>query len=108
MSGTITVYDPYLYSGKFDTASRRAAGVVVSGNSAYVTETAFKQYANYRNFWIFSNDEGEGNNNTGDGGEIIDNTPPTVTVTVQGTTTNSITVNVTARDNETGMVSQPQ
>lgn len=64
MSGTITVYDPYLYSGKFDTASRRAAGVVVSGNSAYVTETAFKQYANYRNFWIFSNDEGEGNNNT--------------------------------------------
>ncbi len=55
-----------------------------------------------------NNTSGEGNNNTGDGGEIIDNTPPTVTVTVQGTTTNSITVNVTARDNETGMVSQPQ
>ena len=62
--GTITVYDPYLYNGKFDTASRRGAGVVVSGNSAYVTETAFRQYANYRNFWVFSNDEGEGNNNT--------------------------------------------
>ena len=61
---TITVYDPYLYNGKFDTASRRGAGVIVSGNSAYVTETAFRQYANYRNFWIFSNDEGEGNNNT--------------------------------------------
>lgn len=61
---TITVYDPYLYSGKFDTASRRGAGVVVSGNSAYVTENAFRQYANYRNFWIFSNDEGEGNSNT--------------------------------------------
>ena len=55
-----------------------------------------------------NNTSGEGNNNTGDGGEIIDNTPPTVTVTVQGTTTNSITVNVTARDNETGMVSEPQ
>lgn len=64
MSGTITVYDPYLYSGKFNTASRRGAGVVVSGNSAYVSETAFRQYANYRNFWIFSNDEGEGNSNT--------------------------------------------
>ena len=60
---TITVYDPYLYNGKFDTASRRGAGVIVSGNSAYVTETAFRQYANYRNFWIFSNDEGEGNSN---------------------------------------------
>ena len=55
-----------------------------------------------------NNISGEGNNNEGGGGEIIDNTPPIVTVTVQGTTTNSITVNVTARDNETGMVSQPQ
>lgn len=63
-SDTLTVYDPYLYNGKFDTASRRGAGVVVSGNSAYVTESAFRQYANYRNFWIFSNDEGEGNSNT--------------------------------------------
>ena len=55
-----------------------------------------------------NNTGGEGNNNEGGGGEIIDNTPPIVTVTVGGTTTNSITVNVTARDNETGMVSQPQ
>lgn len=61
---TLTVYDPYLYNGKFDTASRRGAGVVVSGNSAYVTESAFRQYANYRNFWVFSNDEGEENSNT--------------------------------------------
>lgn len=50
--------------GKFDTASRRAAGVVVSGNSAYVSEASFRTYANYKNFWIYSNDEGEGNNNT--------------------------------------------
>ena len=63
-NGTITVYDPYLYSGKFDTASRRGAGVVVSGNSAYVSESSFRTYANYKNFWIYSNDEGEGNNNT--------------------------------------------
>ena len=61
--GTITVYDPYLYSGKFNTASRRNAGVVVSGNSAFVSESSFKNYANYRYFWIFSNDKGSGNSN---------------------------------------------
>ena len=61
--GTITVYDPYLYSGKFNTASRRNAGVVVSGNSVYVSESSFKEYANYRYFWIFSNDKGSGNPN---------------------------------------------
>lgn len=49
---TIQVYDPYLYSGKFTTASRRAANVKVSGNSAFVSESSFKTYANYRNFWI--------------------------------------------------------
>ena len=42
--------------GKFTTASRKNAGVVVSGNSVYVSENSFKQYANYKNFWIFSND----------------------------------------------------
>ena len=55
-NGTITVYDPYLYSGKFNTASRREAGAIVDGNSVYVTEESFKTYANYKNFWIFSND----------------------------------------------------
>ena len=54
--GTITVYDPYLYSGKFNTASRRNAGVIVSGNSAFVSEEAFRNYSNYKCFWIYSND----------------------------------------------------
>lgn len=62
-NGVITVYDPYLYAGKFSTASRRAAGVVVSGNSAYVTENAFKTYANYKYFWIYSNDAGTNQGN---------------------------------------------
>ena len=53
---TIKVYDPYLYDGKFETASRKKANVKVKGNSAYVTEKNFKKYANYKNFWIFSND----------------------------------------------------
>lgn len=53
---TIQVYDPFLYSGKFTTASRKNAGVVVSGNSVYVSENSFKKYANYKKFWIYSND----------------------------------------------------
>ena len=63
-NGTIQVYDPYLYTNKFNMASRRNAGVVVSGNSAFVSETSFKNYANAKNYWIFSNDEGNGNTNT--------------------------------------------
>ncbi len=50
--------------GKFNTASRRNANVTVSGNSVYVSESSFKTYANYKNFWIFSNDNGSGNTNT--------------------------------------------
>ena len=30
------IYDPYLYNGKFNTASRRAAKVTVSGNTAFL------------------------------------------------------------------------
>lgn len=60
--GTITVYDPYLYNGKFNTASRRAAGVTVSGNSAFVSESSFKTYSNAKQYWVFSNDnEAAGN-----------------------------------------------
>ena len=55
-NGKIVVYDPYYYSGKFDTASRRAAGVVTKGNIAYVTEWAFKNYGNAQSYWIYSND----------------------------------------------------
>ena len=29
----------------------------------YLTESSFKTYANYKNFWIFSNDQGSGNPN---------------------------------------------
>lgn len=54
---TITVYDPYLYSGKYNTASRKAANVKVVGNSAYVTEANFKKYSNAVKYWVFSNDQ---------------------------------------------------
>lgn len=56
-NGNITVYDPYVYAGKFTTASRKKANVKLNGNVATVTETNFKKYANYKNFWIYSNDK---------------------------------------------------
>lgn len=55
---TIQVFDPYLYNGKFNTASRRNANVEVKGTSAYVSKENFKKYANANSFWIFSNDKG--------------------------------------------------
>ena len=57
---TIQVADPYLYNGKFNTASRRAAQIHVDGNYAYITKNNFREYANYKTFWIFSNDQGTG------------------------------------------------
>lgn len=57
--GHIIVFDPYLYNGKFHTPSRRAAGVVVSGNSAFVSESSFKTYSNTKQYWIYSNDSAD-------------------------------------------------
>ena len=54
----IQVLDPYLYNGKFTTASRKKANVTVKGTSAYVSKANFEKYANAKNFWIFSNDKG--------------------------------------------------
>ena len=55
-NGTITVYDPYYYYGKFNTASRKAAGVKVDGNIAYVSESSFQKYGAVKQYWIYSND----------------------------------------------------
>lgn len=57
-NNTIQVMDPYLYNGKFNTASRRNANVEVKGTSAYVSKANFERYANAKSFWIFSNDKG--------------------------------------------------
>lgn len=54
----LRVYDSYLYKGKFNTASRKSANVIVDGNSEYLSEENFKRYSNYKHFWVFSNDEG--------------------------------------------------
>ena len=57
---TISIYDPYMYNGKFDTPSRRGK-VTVSGHTIYCTIDNFEKYSNYRAFWCYSNDHGEGN-----------------------------------------------
>lgn len=51
------VNDPYLYDGKFITASRRAANVTVSGNTAYLTSSNLYKYSNAKRYFIFSNDQ---------------------------------------------------
>lgn len=48
--------DPFNYSGKYTTASRRDAHITVSGNKFYISEGNFKKYANAKQYWIFSND----------------------------------------------------
>lgn len=54
-NGTIEVYDPYLYAGKFDTATRRGKAVV-EGNKVYVSIDNFKKYANYKGFFAYKYD----------------------------------------------------
>lgn len=52
---TITVYDPYLYAGKFDTSTRRGKATV-DGNKVYVTIDNFKSYANFRGAFAYKHD----------------------------------------------------
>lgn len=61
---TIRVMDPYLYNGKFNTATRKNANVTVKGTSAYVSKDKFKKYANAKSFWIYSNDKGNAQKRT--------------------------------------------
>lgn len=49
---TIKIYDPYLYSGKFETSTRRNK-VTVSGNTVYCSTGDFRRYANYKQFFCY-------------------------------------------------------
>lgn len=60
---TIQVYDPYLYSGKFETSTRRGK-VTVSGNTVYCSVENFKRYANAKGFFCYKHDENVIVNNT--------------------------------------------
>lgn len=58
----LKIYDPYLYAGKFDTATRRGK-VSVEGNTVYCSIDNFKNYANYKKFFAFKK---EGTTNVND------------------------------------------
>ena len=80
----IKVYDPYLYNGKFNVASRRGKATV-SGNTVYVSIENFRAYANYQKFFCFKNDRTDIKENT------------TTTVVTDNTTSNVNTVNYQVR-----------
>ena len=80
----IKVYDPYLYNGKFDVASRRGKATV-SGNTVYVSIENFRAYANYQKFFCFKNDRTDIKENT------------TTTVVTDNTTSNVNAVNYQVR-----------
>lgn len=52
---TLKIYDPYLYSRKFETSTRRGK-VVVEGNTIYCSVDNFKNYANYKGFFCYQNE----------------------------------------------------
>lgn len=60
---TLKIYDPYLYSGKFDTSTRRGK-VTVSGNTVYCSINNFRNYANYKGFFAYQH-SGNVQENTG-------------------------------------------
>ena len=60
---TLKIYDPYLYSGKFDTSTRREK-VTVSGNTVYCSIDNFREYANYKGFFAYQH-SGNVQENTG-------------------------------------------
>lgn len=49
---TLKIYDPYLYSGKFDTSTRRGK-VTVEGSTVYCRIDNFREYANYKGFFAY-------------------------------------------------------
>ena len=51
---TLKIYDPYNYSGKFETSTRRGK-VIVEGNTIYCSIDNFKNYANYKGFFCYQN-----------------------------------------------------
>lgn len=53
---TLKIYDPYNYSGKFETSTRRGK-VIVEGNTIYCSIDNFKKYANYKSFFCYQDVE---------------------------------------------------
>jgi len=54
----LKIYDPYLYTGKFDTSTRKGKAEL-RGNTVYVSIDNFKKYANAKGYFCFKNDRAE-------------------------------------------------
>ena len=61
----LKVYDPYLYSGKFNLSTRRGKATV-EGNTVYVEKEVFRNNANYSIFFAFINDRTDTTENNAD------------------------------------------
>lgn len=85
-SEILKIYDPYLYSGKFNTSTRKGK-VTVDGNTVYCSVDNFKNYANYSIFFAFKNDRVD----------VKENPTDVNTVTSTNNTFESYRVKVTAR-----------
>ena len=80
---TLKIYDPYLYSGKFDTSTRRGK-VTVDGNTVYCSIDNFRNYANYKGFFAYKHS-----------GNVEENTSTVTTSTyTRYVNTNSLNLNV--------------
>ncbi len=79
---TISVFDPYLYAGKFNTATRRGKATV-NGNTVYVTVDNFRNYANAKGFFCYKHS-----------GEVQTNTQPVTTSTYTRYVNSKIGLNV--------------
>lgn len=58
----LKIYDPYLYSGKYETSTRRGK-VTVSRNTVYCSIENFRNYANYNGFYAYKHDGNTETNN---------------------------------------------
>lgn len=59
---TLKIYDPYLYSGKFETSTRRGK-VTVDGNTVYCSIENFRRYANATRYFAYKHDGNVPTNN---------------------------------------------
>ena len=55
-NNVLKIYDPYLYNGKFNTSSRKGK-VVVKENTIYCSVENFENYANYKHFFCYQNED---------------------------------------------------
>ncbi len=89
---TISIYDPYLYSGKFDTSTRRGK-VTVSGNTVYCSVENFRNYANAQGFFCYEHD-----------GNVQVNNTQTVTTSTYTRYVNTNSLNLNVRSSAGGSI----